>query len=821
MAGNQNLAAAEAIIQGNNQPPAGAPPVPVPVVPTFQVAPEHQPHKVVDYVPGQFSSYPIQMPGPPNKVWPRPCDQNNPYEKGLQVRHWGQRAAFRESNKGDFRSPHMPILIEPEPYDRELVKKETAQFAKQIGPFPGVGHDIVRYIERCDKYQIDNNLPSLEMALVVSSNLTSDARIWYDTITRTTPGVANPDAYPNIKYYGPQAAKEKVMGNAYCPAGWGQHKVTNVTRRDSVNSDPGSKHYNEGEFMANGQIAPEGGVEARAAQPGVHGWSTPQEFQPTVWDAYPDSRGSRGEPEVLNTACLRAYLIKKFYRRPTEDKISKLEKAFKYQRKGMYCSTYVNMCREYYFEYFRAAHDPATQRLLGGTDGEHFKQARLRYTRNGLNVELKKYLEQCEHFSAQNADANPNGVPDEEPPPLITTLEQLERFCSRWEQMTEQGKAWARSCSPFQAHKPAEVLAFQHESLASERIPIELMVDLENPLTGPVSLEDYSPAPVPPDTPQATGNATAAAATTDGKAAAASKQARGKQPPKSSLVDQKAKDGFDQWWVVSGPGGTRVLKLVGNQPCCNFCGIKSHNRDSCAYLKKFRASNPPNMAQFHPNRGNIVSLNAQKPPEERAAMKAKSKANKAKKAAKAAAAKAEGTAAAATGTSTTPGGSAPQTSTSSAAKKDKFAGMPSQFASDPFAKSAWLTAAGDLELFRAILRAKQDSVTKFVNQTPGGAPPKTHDAASLTAVPMNQRSGAAPPLRSSSSAGQTSRLPQQHAPNGFICADCDFSHPDYRVYNTHIIKFHAAFHPDLCQIYMLEKDRLQNGETVNSETFIW
>ena len=227
------------------------------------------------------------------------------------------------------------------------------------------------------------------------------------------------------------------------------------------------------------------------------------------------------------------------------------------------------------------------------------------------------------------------------------------------------------------------------------------------------------------------------------------------------------------------------------------------------------------MAQFHPNRGNIVSLNAQKPPEERAAMKAKSKANKAKKAAKAAAAKAEGTAAAATGTSTTPGGSAPQTSTSSAAKKDKFAGMPSQFASDPFAKSAWLTAAGDLELFRAILRAKQDSVTKFVNQTPGGASPKTHDAASLTAVPMNQRSGAAPPLRSSSSAGQTSRLPQQHAPNGFICADCDFSHPDYRVYNTHVIKFHAAFHPDLCQIYMLEKDRLQNGETVNSETFIW
>ena len=202
-------------------------------------------------------------------------------------------------------------------------------------------------------------------------------------------------------------------------------------------------------------------------------------------------------------------------------------------------------------------------------------------------------------------------------------------------------------------------------------------------------------------------------------------------------------------------------------------------------------------------------------------MKAKLKANKAKKAAKVAAAKAEGTAAAATTAPPTVGNQAATTSNSNATKKDKYVGMPSQFSSDPFAKSAWLTAAGDVDLFRAILKAKQDSVTKFVNQPPGGAPPKTHDAASLTTVPLSQRPGAAPPPISSPFMGQTSRPAQQHALNMYVCADCDFSHSDFRTYNTHVIKMHAAFHPDLCQTYMLEKDRLQNGETVVSDTFLW
>ena len=770
MAHNINQAAANAIIAGNQAGLGGAPPAAAAVVPTWEIAADQQGHKEVRYVPGQFSSYPIQMPGNPPKIWPRPFDSNNPYEKGLQVRHHGPKAAFRKSNPGDDRAPWLPVLIEPEPFDREQTKKDIAQFAKQIGPFPGVGHDIVRWIERTDKYQKDNNIAHLEMAMVVSSNLSSDAKVWYDTITRTIPGVANPDAYPNIKYYGPQAAKEKVMGNAYCPAAYGQHKVTLATRRDSEESDPGSKAYLEGEFMANGEIAPEGGVGARAAQPGTHGWSTPQEFQPSVWDAYPESRGTRGEPEVLHTACLRAYLIKKFYRRPTEEHVNKLEKAFKFQRRGMYSSTYVNMCREYFHEYFRAAHDPATQALLGGVDGEHFKQARLRYTRNGLNVELKKYLEQCEHFAAQQADAQPNGILEDEPAPLINTLEQLERFSTRWEALTEAGKAWVKTCVPFSPHRPQEVLSFQHETFASERVPIELMVDLDAPLEAPVSLEQP-----PPPRPPVTASPAAAGATANPpetpSVSAAAKQERAKQPPKSNLVDQKAKDGFDNWWVISGPGSTRVLKLDGNQPRCNFCGVKSHNRDSCATLKRFRNSKPPNMAQFHPDRGNIVSLNAQKPPEERAAMKAKLKANKAKKAAKVAAAKAEGTAAAATTAPPTVGNQAATTSNSNATKKDKYVGMPSQFSSDPFAKSAWLTAAGDVDLFRAILKAKQDSVTKFVNQPPGGAPPKTHDAASLTTVPLSQRPGAAPPPISSPFMGQTSRPAQQHALNMYVCAD--------------------------------------------------
>ena len=227
------------------------------------------------------------------------------------------------------------------------------------------------------------------------------------------------------------------------------------------------------------------------------------------------------------------------------------------------------------------------------------------------------------------AAATEPDLAQEEQVPLIQTFEHLEAYATRWENHTEQGRKWANNCTPLSTFKEQEMASHTHENRTNPDWvpPIELQVDLENPPTERASLHDQGmmhKAPRTHGTPAATTQAvmqTAPAATTTdttmtgntqhsapdeqdflqlkakyGFALRWSTQGQdGKRHlvlgntkrPRCALIRQKAADGFPLWWSARGRDGQWQLVLdEDKQPRCGYCGIQSHNRASCPYLRE-------------------------------------------------------------------------------------------------------------------------------------------------------------------------------------------------------------------------------------------
>ena len=495
--------------------------------------------------------------------------------------------------------PHvLPIAFHAPAVNDLLVAPLIKEFEKKIGKFSGfMAKDPMHFFIRADAFFKEKGLQSLEAARVFTENTTSDAQLFITQIQDVNADEMDEEEaklYENARYWGPQPYFPGRVATRFRRLTWGTHEVTELTRRDSCESlaeifeEPAQQAVVVGDQIADeanpGQLRDALAADVRDAVPAVaarpymkgrKGWSRVQPKAESNFVFLQDLPELRREPLVTPDKNLRAYVVERYQKKPDPRLAERFLKCIDRQSNTMLTSVHLTLLKRVFGEFWRHKHDQDTIHRLGDF-GEHYKASRLAVAMESLNPAFKRYLE----ASISHNPAN-----------KIVSYTQLQAKAREWEQ-TSDGTVFFRSCVEFVPYKPPTQGAKISSLSAAELFNID---GEEEP-------------DAEPDTQGAATNAAATTATRGRGAARGRGTARGAANapntpgPYSIAANPKAPDG--QFEYVQHNGEAR--RVDGNQPLCNFCGIKSHPRSKCIRMKQFRLEGK--QAMFHPDKETNLAL---------------------------------------------------------------------------------------------------------------------------------------------------------------------------------------------------------------------
>ena len=426
----------------------------------------------------------------------------------------------------------------PEGVASITVEKHKQNFLLQHGTFEDKPQqNISKWLTKASKYQTAHLIPSLEMAAIVIHCIRGEP----STKVRRLLDVAG-KKYPNADHFDKQKQQKAQAYQPYKPA----QKISAtamIEAGDEALGDIGAEHPHRN----------------------------------TMVEAKPSVSPVREQPEVLETHCLKAYLLEIYKKKINLEESTRFLNTFKKQRSKQTCSNFLD---EFAINYDRYSYMRWTDDELKD-NGDARDKDMIQLAFDGICKEFKTHVD--------NTNVN------------VDTFSQLEDAVLAWQRSTTMGKAFTADCNP--ATSQAKVSAL-HTSEHTSNIELNFAsLDLQtnsHPISAAIGSNQNKSRGANRGNSRGRGR---------GRGRGSVGSASGPKPQKPTAQSRDSQDGGYNNYRQSQDG--TLHKSPQGHPICNYCGTPSHKRETCSLKIKDRKDGLTRV--IHPDRDTNTAKAMNKP----------------------------------------------------------------------------------------------------------------------------------------------------------------------------------------------------------------